>query len=360
MANIRQRASAKTGETTYTVQVRLNGFPAQTATFKRKTDAKHWAQHTEAAIREGRYFPTAESKRHTVGDVIDRWLGALKPQGTAAYERQRQELTWWKDEIGEYSLSAATPALIGQSRDKLLQENIGSEAEPRYRVPATANRYLAALSKAFSEAVREWHWMHENPVLRVSKGKESSGVVRYLSDDERERLLKACQHASAPAWLYPLVLLALATGGRRGELLGLRWEHVNLERGMVTFVLTKNGETRSVPVAGKVRAALEAWAKVVSPVNAEDDRVFPGLQLDKPLAIDAYWYQALSRAGIKDFRFHDLRHSAASYLAMSGATAPEIAAVLGHKQLQMVKRYAHLGEQHTAGVVSRMVDKFLA
>jgi integrase len=360
MANIRQRTSAKTGETTYTVQVRLSGFPPQVATFKRKTDAKHWAQRTEAAIRDGRYFPTAESKRHTVNDLIDRWLGTLKQRGTTAYERQRQELTRWKGEIGEYSLSRVTPALIAQSRDRLLQDNIGSEAEPRYRVPATANRYLAALSKAFTEAVREWHWMRENPVLRVSKGKESSGIVRYLSDDERERLLKACQHADAQAWLHPLVLLALATGGRRSELLGLRWPHVDLTRGLVTFVLTKNGETRSVPVAGKARAALAEWSEQVVAVHDGDDRVFPGPSLDKLLAIDAYWYQALKRAEIKDFRFHDLRHSAASYLAMSGATAPEIAAVLGHKQLQMVKRYAHLGEQHTAGVLSRMVDKFLS
>jgi integrase len=304
MANIRQRTSTTTGETTFTVQVRLSGFPTQTATFKRKTDARNWAQQTEAAIRDGRYFPTAESKRHTVTDLIDRWLASLNQGGVTAYERQSQELTWWKGQIGEYSLSRVTPALIAQSRDRLLQENIGSEPQPRYRVPATANRYLAALSKAFTQAVREWHWVHENPVLRVSKGKESSGVVRYLSDDERERLLKACQHADAPA--------------------------------------------------------LAAWSQVVAPVHEGDDRVFPGLQLDKPLAIDAYWYQALSRAEIKDFRFHDLRHSAASYLAMSGATAPEIAAVLGHRQLQMVKRYAHLGEQHTAGVVSRMVDKFLS
>jgi hypothetical protein len=141
-----------------------------------------------------RYFPTAESKRHTVIDLIDRWLATLKGRSAAAYERPSQELTLWKGAIGEYSLSRVTPALIAQSRDWLLEKNIGSKEQPRYRAPATANRYLAALSKAFTEAVREWHWMRENPVLRVSKGKESSGIVRYLSDDERE-----CRNAAHKA-----------------------------------------------------------------------------------------------------------------------------------------------------------------
>jgi integrase len=387
MANVRQRKSARTGEISYTVQVRLTGYPPQTATFKRKTDAHIWAQQTEAAIREGRHFPYAESKRHTVSDLIDRWLKKLERDKPVSQDKQTQELRWWREQIGGYALSRVTPALIGECRDSLLAENIGTEAVPRYRVPATANRYLAALSKAFTEAVREWHWVRENPVLRVSKGKESPGVVRYLSNEERERLLAECdrlartpnqspgrlartlrEKARMPAdtpdapWLHCLVFLALTTGARRAELLELRWPQVDLDRGLLVFLKTKNGEIRSASVVGKALAALRAWSE--SPYSksphAGDDRVFPGLSRDKPLAIDFFWRRALKRAGVRNFRFHDLRHSAASYLAMSGATAPEIAAVLGHKQLQMVKRYAHLGEQHTASVVSRMVDKFLS
>ena len=384
MANIRQRTS-KTGVTMYTVQVRRKGFPTQTATFTRKTDAKNWAQQTEADIRNARYFPQVESEQHTVGELIDRWVATLTRRNPASFDKQSQELTWWKEQIGSYALAHVTPALIAQSRDALLQENIGSQEQPRYRVPATANRYLAALSKAFTEAVREWHWMRDNPVLRVTKGKESPGVVRCLSNEERERLLVECENLARTSydgknarrlrelacrpmdapdapWLHCLVLLALTTGARRAELLELRWPQVDLHRGMLVFLRTKNGEIRSASVVGKALAALRAWSE--SPYSksphAGDDRVFPGLSRDKPLAIDFFWRRALKRASVPSFRFHDLRHSAASYLAMSGATAPEIAAVLGHKQLQMVKRYAHLGEQHTAGVVSRMVDKFLS
>ena len=355
MANIQQRI-AKSGEVTYRVQVRLRGHPVQTATFKRKTDARNWAQQTEAAIRDGRYFPANESKRHTLADLVDRWLKTLEQKKPHAHSKQKQLLSWWKDELGDYTLSRIVPALIAEKRDKLLAENIGSKEKPEYRKPSTGNRYLAALSKTFDIAMREWHWVRENPMRSVSKGQESPGIVRFLSDGERQRLLKASAHAEAPRWLHPLVLLALATGARRGELLGLKWTDVDLVRGVITLHVTKNRERRAIPTAGAALRVLQEWAKVR---NLYDDRVFPGLTPDKPLAIDAAWYDALDRAKIENFRFHDLRHSAASYLAMSGATAPEIAAVLGHRTLQMVKRYAQLSEPHTASVVSRMVDKFL-
>lgn len=355
MANIQQRTS-KSGEVTYRVQVRLRGYPVQTATFKRKTDAKAWAQSTEAAIRDGRYFPSNEAKRHTFADLVDRRTRDLEQTKPHAYAKQKQLLAWWKDELGDYTLSRITPALIAERRDKLLIENIGTDKEPVHRKPSTANRYLASLSKAFDIAVREWHWVRENPVRSVSKGQESPGIVRFLSNEERARLLKACAHAKAPRWLHPLVLLALATGARRGELLGLKWADVDLGRSVITLHVTKNRDRRAIPIAGAALRVLQEWARVRS---IHDDRVFPGLTPDKPLAIDAAWYDALDRSGIENFRFHDLRHSAASYLAMSGATAPEIAAVLGHRTLQMVKRYAHLGEQHTADVVARMTNKFL-
>jgi len=356
MANIQQRIS-NAGEVSYRVQVRLRGYPTQTATFKRKTDAKNWAQKTEAAIRDGRHFPSSESKRRTLGDLVDKRLKEIEEKKPHAYKKQKQLLSWWKDELGDYSLARITPALIAERRDKLLAENIGTPDVPRKRTAPTANRYLAALSKAYTQAMREWHWrLHESPVRRVSRGEESRGVVRWLSDDERERLLRACADAQAPRWLHPLVLLALTTGGRRGELLGLTWTDFDQARGTVTFQKTKNGERRTVPVVGAALRVLKEWAKVR---RIDTDLIFPGDVLGILLEIYPAWYAALERAKVDNFRFHDLRHSAASYLAMSGATAPEIAAVLGHKTLAMVKRYAHLGEQHTAGVVTRMAEKFL-
>jgi integrase len=216
------------------------------------------------------------------------------------------------------------------------------------------NRYLAALGKAMQDAVREWHWLADNPVRRVSKEREPEGRVRYLSDEERERLLAACQ-ASPLKELELIVLLALTTGMRRGEILGLRWADVDLKRRMAVLHKTKNRERRAVPLVPRVAQLLEAHAKVR---RLDTQLVFPLEGKDR--AIDpAHWFvQACRAAKVAEFRFHDLRHTAASYLAMSGATPPEIAAVLGHKTLAMVKRYAHLSDSHVGGVVERMTNKF--
>jgi len=353
MANIQQR-KGRDGTPTYRVQVRIAGFPAQHATFERRTDAKAWAAQTEAAIREGRHFPQREAKRHTLAELADRHLASVERRKPEALGKQRQLMSWWKRQLGDYALASITPAIIAAKRDELLAENIGTKLELKRRAPATVNRYLATLSKAMSDAVREWHWLNENPVRRVSKETEPEGRVRWLSDEELERLLVACR-ASPLKELELLVLLALTTGMRRGEILGLRWVDVDLKRRQAVLNKTKNRERRSVPLMPRVVELLEVHAKVR---RLDTLLVFP--QPGKDRAIDpAHWFElALKAAKVAEFRFHDLRHTAASYLAMSGATPPEIAAVLGHKTLAMVKRYAHLSDAHTGAVVERMTKKF--
>ena len=134
-------------------------------------------------------------------------------------------------------------------------------------------------------------------------------------------------------------------------MLTLRWSDVDLQRRMLTFQQTKNGETRSVPLTGNGLAVLTQHAKVR---RLSTSLVFPDRTGTRPLGIRGAFDNAVERAGIVDFHFHDLRHSFASYLAMNGASLLEIAEVLGHKTLAMVKRYAHLSEAHTRGVVERM------
>jgi integrase len=172
----------------------------------------------------------------------------------------------------------------------------------------------------------------------------------WLEAQERYQLLEACQ-ASRNPYLYTIVVLALATGARRGELLGLRWPDVDMKRGTLTFHETKNGERRAVPLTGQALTLLHQHAKVR---RLDTTLVFPNSSGGRPLGIREAFEGAVERADITDFRFHDLRHTAASYLAMSGASLAEIAEVLGHKTLAMVKRYAHLSEAHTRGVVERM------
>ena len=349
MATIEKRITNKE-KITYRVKVRLKGFPVETATFERLTDARRWVQQTEVAMREGRHFKTSEAKKRTLKEVIDRYIKFILPNKPKSQYAQSQQLKWWQEAIGQLVLADVTPARISEQREKLAN---GMTARDKVRTPATVNRYLAALSHVFTVAVKEWGWLEQNPLSKVSKKKEPRGRVRFLSDDERQKLLTACQNSQSP-WLYLVVVLALSTGARRMEILGLSWEDVDLNRGVITLHETKNGERRILPITGHALALLKEHVNVrVTHTNL----VFPGNNLKNPIDLRTPWETALKNAGIEDFRFHDLRHSAASYLAMNGASLAEIAEVLGHKTLQMVKRYAHLSEAHTAKIVAKMNEK---
>jgi integrase len=357
MASIRKRTGSD-GTTSFRVDVRLKGFPPQRATFKRLTDAKKWGQQTEAAIRENRYFKTSEARKHTLAEAIKRYKESVLPR-KKDQKKQEALLDWWKDEIGAHTLADITPAKISECRDELLK---GVTTRGTRRAPATVVRYLAALSNVFTTAVNEWGWLEDSPMRKVTKPKEPRGRVRFLCEDttspdgktlegERTRMLRACQGSSNP-YLYPVVVLALSTGMRQGEIMGLKWDDVDLHQGRITLHETKNGERRVVPLVGKALELLKEHGKVR---RIDTPLVFPGrVKANKPIDLRAPWVAALKEAGIEDFRFHDLRHSTASYLAMNGASLAEIAEVLGHKTLQMVKRYAHLSEAHTAGVVASM------
>lgn len=349
MANIEKRTT-KDGEINYRVKVRLKGYPIQSATFERISDARKWSQNTESAMREGRHFKTSQAKRHTLEELVDRYLNDVLSRRPKTKKHQEQYFIWWKNQIGSYLLADVTPALIVEQRDKLAG---GITHMKIQRAPATVNRYLAALSYAFTVAIKEWGWIEENPFRKVSKFKEPRGRVRFLSDDERVHLLEACKK-SRNQLLYLIVVLALSTGARKNEILGLTWDNVDLGRKVITLRETKNGEVRLLPLAGHALDLMMEHSKIR---RLDTKFVFPGLTPQKAVDVRAAWLTAVQNAGIKDFRFHDLRHSTASYLAMNGASLAEIAEVLGHKTLAMVKRYSHLSEAHTARVVAKMNEK---
>ena len=334
MAVIEERRDSS-GKISYRVKVRLRGYPPQTETFKRKTDAVHWASQTETAIRDGQHFKTREAKKHTLGKLIDRYIENVLPAKTDSrklVQNQTGQLNWWKDRLGHYFIADITPALIAEYRDKI------STPEKRAAF-STINRYLAALSHAFTVAVNEWGWAEENPLRKVSKMREPRGRIRYLLDEERVNLLEACRNHANPS-LYVVVVMAISTGARLMEIMSLKWKDVDLETKKVILHETKNGERRVLHLSGLSLQLMENHHKNR---RQESELVFPGRKNDVPMKIDRFWQEALTTAEIEDFRFHDLRHSAASYLAMNGASLSEIAEVLGHKTLQMVKRYAHLG-----------------
>jgi integrase len=348
MATITPR-KRKNGQTHYRAEIRLRGYPPQSATFERKTDARKWVAQTESAIRQGRHFKTVEASKHTLTELIDRYKRDVLPGKGPWQEHQAACLEWWKRELGTYRLSDVTPILLAEYRDRLLHTPTRQKTE---RSHASVNRYLASLSHPCSVAVTEWGWLDDNPLRKVRHLTEPRGRVRFLSDDEREHLLAACKSSGSPC-LYTVVVLALSTGARKNEILSLTWKDVDLTRGVITLEHTKNGERRALPLTGHALAQLS-----VLPRRIDSSLVFPARHdLKRPADVRTAFKHALEAAEIKDFRFHDLRHSAASYLAMNGATLTEIADVLGHRTLQMVKRYAHLSEQHTARVVAAMNEK---
>jgi integrase len=319
-----------------------------------------WVQNTESAIRDGRHFKAPESQKHTLAELIDRYIDNVLPLKPKSQAKQTAQLNWWKQEIGSYVLANITPSLIAECRDKLLNTQTMRKEKMN---PATVVRYLAALSHAFTVAVNEWGWLEDSPMRKVNKPKESRGRVRFLSDKERDALLENCKK-SDNKYLNVIVVLALSTGMRKGEILNLTWENVDLQRDRITLHETKNGERRVVPLVSRASELLKELNKIriigttlLFPSGIQRNGTLRNPPSYKPIHIRKAWLTALNKAEIEDFRFHDLRHSAASYLAMNGASLAEIAEVLGHKTLQMVKRYAHLSEAHTADVVERMNNK---
>lgn len=361
MASIRVKKD-KDGKPRYHVQIRKKGLKPITATFTRRTDAERWARNTEAGIDEGRHFKTAEAKRHTVGGAIERYINNELIHKPKLIVDQTHQLNCWKQLLGELSMANLTVQAITEAKEKLINEDISIGKK---RSNATIVRYMAAFQKLLSVAVNDWGWIEDNPMKKVSRPKEPSGRIRFLSDDksdsngniedgERTRLLRACEKSNN-SYLYIVVVIALSTGMRKGELLNLAWSDVDFDNERITLHKTKNGEIRVLPLKVKSLELLLEHSKVR---HISSPLVFPSKENStKPTDIRKAWDNALKSAEITDFRFHDLRHSAASYLAMDGASMLEISEILGHKTLQMVKRYAHLSETHTANIVASMNDR---
>jgi hypothetical protein len=171
MANFETRET-QDGKTSYRLKIRLKGYPPQTATFGRLTDAKKWAAATESAIREGRHFKTADAKKHTLADLVDRYIKDVLSTKPKQAVKQQQQLEWWKDKIGAYLLSDITSSMIVQYRDELAS---GETYRGTQRSPVTVVRYMAALSHAFTIAVNDWQWLEDSPCVK-SKSRRSHAV----------------------------------------------------------------------------------------------------------------------------------------------------------------------------------------
>lgn len=295
----------------------------------------------------------------TIKDLVDLYMAHYAGRDPTRIQR----LTWWVAQIGGERMDAISDDHIHAALESLATHSARyfagldadgkaiHKAKRKTMAPATVNRYAAALSAVLTWSIKRRiaPKSFDNPCRKIERKPENNEKTRFLSEDERTRLLAACK-ASKWSRLYLLVLLALTTGARKGELVGLQWRDVDLVQKVVHVGRSKNGDPKVLPLVPAVVEQLEACK------GADSALVFPsGRRPDQAYAYEPRWAEALQVAKIKAFRFHDLRHSCASYLAQNGATLLEIGDLLGHRQVSMTKRYSHLASTHRAALVNRVL-----
>ena len=320
----------------YRVLIRKKGFKSITKVFSTKRMAVQFANRVESSNEALLAFGGENKTKLSLGDVSAEYL-AREYKGKD-YKKQSNKLDFWVKSIEIKPIADITTRDVSEAMLKL----------PRGLANATINRYKSALSVVFTYACRQYN-LTSNPVQLIPSKPEDNHRVRYLSTLERKRFLSACKDANWPK-LYLLVLIAITTGARRGELLGLRWNDIDFERQTAYVQTTKNGQPKVLPLTNDV-------IKELSRFRQQDDSLIFNSELksDKVFCFNKQWRKALEVAEVDSFRFHDLRHTTASYLAQSGASLLEIADVLGHKQISVTKRYTHLCIDHKSHLINKVM-----
>jgi len=323
MASIRFRSNK------WQARISRKGQQALVKTFHSKEDAQKWARSIEVEWDKGTFTNQSLAERTTFKELIERYMAEVTPTMRGAKPDLIRLAAISRRPIAKLNLVALTPQRICEYRDLRLQEV----------APATVIRELAYFSSIINHARREWGINVSNPVLMVKKPNGPQGRSRILDGAELDKLLEQLKPVGRKSiWMAPLVQLALETAMRRGELLSLRWEHVDLVHRTAHIELTKNGEARTVPLSTK---AVEMLLKLPRSI---DGRVFPVTHE----VVSQAFNRARKQAGIENIRFHDLRRTAITKLAERLPNLVELSAVSGHKSLAMLKRYYHPNPQQLA------------
>jgi integrase len=321
MATIRKRGSS------WQAQVRREGYPPLSKSFASKADAAAWARDQERAIDRAELPTTVrELKGVTVGDLLRRYSETVTPTKRGAGPEQYRINTLLSHSLAQIALNKLSPAAIARYRDdrlKLVQSG-------------AVRRELTIVQHCFEVAKREWGLpIPANPVRQIATPEAQKPRERRLEDDESNILASA---ALASAWyLRPLIVLAIETGMRRGELLSIRWKDVDQTTRTIRILKTKNGHPRTVPLTPKA-------VEILASLEKKDERVLPVT----PNAVRLAWERLRKRAGIVDLRLHDLRHEAVSRFFEYGLTVPEVALISGHRDPRMLSRYTHLRPEKVA------------
>ena len=317
MASIRNRNGK------WQARITRKGQQPIAKSFLSKQDAERWARQVETEIDKGSYTSQVLADKSLFKDVIERYIQEVTLTTRSMKEDTFRLRALARHAVGKLMMSALTPIKVAEYRDERLQV-VSS---------GTVIRELSYFSSIINHARREWGINMVNPIPLVKKPASPQGRSRILSKDELDRLYKALtpRVKNANTWILPLTKFALETAMRRGEILGLRWEHIDLQKRTAFIPLTKNGEHRTIPLS---LAAIEILDSIPRNLRGE---VFPVNRTTLSASIE----RARIKAGLEDFHFHDLRHMGISLLAEKLPNLIELSAVSGHKSLAMLKRYYH-------------------
>ena len=332
--------------------VRIKGHPSVCNHFERKQEADDWATDVERQIRLGQYQFDRHSVTNTFSDLTDRFLrdGALEHHRSA--KDTLRHIAYWKNRLGAFALVHVTAELVGQERQLLLDTPTPKGTK---RASATVNRYIATLSALFSYASQQLRWIKESPCANLMKLKENPGRDRVLSDDEISHLLSSCRQSRSP-YLYCIVLIALTTGARQGEILNLEWRDIDFDNKLAFLRETKNGRPRSISLSDPV---VEELRRLHTSRNQAKPLVFASQKAFGRIDTKKAWREALKRAQIKNCLAHDMRHTFATLAASQGASNLELATAMGHRTLEMLQRYTHLDVQVTKKISAQISKRII-
>lgn len=317
-------------------QVRRRGMKPRAKSFDSKGEAERWARDLETQVDKFGSAPdTKVLESTTLGDLLRRYQLEVTPKKRGHVQEAQRIDVLLRHDLAHRTLIGLSASDLAAYRDERLQTVS----------PATALREIAIFSHVIEVAMKDWGMpLARNPAKAIRRPQVSNARERRLRGDEEARLLAACDTGRI-ACMRALIVVASDSGMRRGELLGLRWRDVALDRRIASLSLTKNGSARQVPLTSR---AVEAIRSLWVDASTLDDRIFPL----SPGALEQAWRRLCERAGVTGLRFHDLRHEAVSRLFEKGLNVVEVSAISGHRELKMLKRYTHLSPDDLAARIA--------
>jgi integrase len=348
----------KRGEIFWIAYAGLDGkIIRETSKSKKFKEAEGVLIQRRQSIREGKMPEIKVIKNHTFNDLVTDYLKWAERQ--RACSKKEFVVNQLKERFDKLPLRRFDTKLVEAYQSERLHagKKILKNEEIMANKPATINRHIATLKHMFTKAV-EWEMVEEDTLKRIRRAKmleENNRRLRYLSKEECHTLIDACVD-----YLKPIVITALNTGMRKGEILSLKWDNIDMNNGFILLDsgMTKNGERREIPINATLRATLEELYKgtVKKPRRIDVPHVFYRVGKADSTAkafdnVHRSFTSACKRAKIRDFHFHDLRHCFASHLVMAGIDITTVKELLGHKTLTMTLRYAHLAPSHKVKAV---------